>query len=56
MSNPEEAPKIVEKKPYQKFKDKHTFEERLAEAQKKKEANPKLIPIIVEKHARSKLE
>jgi len=37
------------------FKERYTFEERLAEARKKKEMNPKLLPIIVEKHKRSKL-
>lgn len=37
------------------FKERHTFEERLAEARKKKEANQKLLPIIVERHSRSKL-
>eukprot|EP00331_Platyophrya_macrostoma_P022599 CAMPEP_0176454646 /NCGR_PEP_ID=MMETSP0127-20121128/30096_1 /TAXON_ID=938130 /ORGANISM="Platyophrya macrostoma, Strain WH" /LENGTH=120 /DNA_ID=CAMNT_0017844013 /DNA_START=30 /DNA_END=392 /DNA_ORIENTATION=+ len=38
-----------------KFKDKYTFEERLKEARKKKEEHPTLIPVIVERHARSKL-
>mmetsp|Transcript_1157 Transcript_1157/g.1707 ORF Transcript_1157/g.1707 Transcript_1157/m.1707 type:complete len:141 (+) Transcript_1157:58-480(+) len=38
-----------------KFKERHTFEERLAEAQKKKTQNPKLVPVIVERHERSKL-
>lgn len=37
------------------FKDKYTFEERFKEARKKKEEHPTLIPVIVEKHARSKL-
>lgn len=38
-----------------KFKDKYSFEERNREARKKKEEHPTLIPVIVEKHARSKL-
>lgn len=37
------------------FKEKYTYEERLAEAKKKKESNPRLLPLIVEKHSRSKL-
>ena len=37
------------------FKEKYTFEERLAEAKKKKDSNPRLLPLIVEKHHRSKL-
>ena len=37
------------------FKDKYTYEERLNEARKKKENNPRLLPVIVEKHNRSKL-
>jgi len=38
------------------FKEKHTFEERLEEARRKKQIHPGFIPIIIEKHKRSKLE
>jgi len=38
-----------------RFKERYTFEERLAESKKRKEQNPKLIPIIVEKHPKAKL-
>jgi len=50
-----EASAPVQKKIHISFKEKHTFEERLAEARKKKESNPRLLPLIVEKHHRSKL-
>ena len=38
-----------------RFKEKYTFEERSKEAQKKREEHPTLVPIIIEKHTRSKL-
>ena len=37
------------------FKEKYTLEERTAESKKKRESNPKLYPLVVEKHHRSKL-
>merc|ERR1711907_62973 len=38
-----------------KFKQSKSLEERLNEARLKKENNPNLIPVIIEKHPRSKL-
>ena len=38
-----------------RFKEKYSFETRLKEAQAKKQEHPHLLPIIVEKHIRSKL-
>jgi len=48
---------IVAKNPsdYRSFKEKYSFETRVTEAKKKREENPSLIPLIVEKHHRSKL-
>jgi len=37
------------------FKEKYSFEIRFAEAKRKREENPLLIPLVVEKHHRSKL-
>lgn len=39
-----------------RFKEKYTFEERQQEAKKKREEHPTLVPIIIEKHSRSKLQ
>ena len=39
-----------------RVKEKFTFEARAAEAKKKREEHPTLVPIIIEKHARSKLQ
>jgi len=49
------ADSVANKKKNLSFKEKHTLEERLNEARKKKESNPRLVPLIVEKHHRSKL-
>jgi len=49
------AESVANKKKNLSFKEKHTLEERLQEARKKKESNPRLVPLIVEKHHRSKL-
>ena len=49
------APTTVKAGPNKLFKEKYTFEERINEARKKKESNPRLLPLIVEKHSRSKL-
>ena len=38
-----------------RFKEKYSFDERLKEAQAKKQEHPHLLPIIVEKQARTKL-
>ena len=38
-----------------RFKEKYSFEARLKEAQTKKQEHPNLLPIIVEKQARTKL-
>jgi len=37
------------------FKEKYSLEDRILEAKRKKEQNPTLIPLVVEKHARSRL-
>jgi len=37
------------------FKEKYTLEQRIAESKSKREANPRLYPVVVEKHHRSKL-
>eukprot|EP00331_Platyophrya_macrostoma_P034660 CAMPEP_0176436904 /NCGR_PEP_ID=MMETSP0127-20121128/18272_1 /TAXON_ID=938130 /ORGANISM="Platyophrya macrostoma, Strain WH" /LENGTH=116 /DNA_ID=CAMNT_0017820365 /DNA_START=44 /DNA_END=390 /DNA_ORIENTATION=- len=39
-----------------RFKEKFTFEERSQEARKKREEHPTLVPVIIEKHTRSKLQ
>ncbi len=37
------------------FKEKYTLEQRKTESKTKRETNPKLYPVVVEKHHRSKL-
>jgi len=37
------------------FKEKYSLEDRVLEAKRKKEQNPSLIPLVVEKHHRSRL-